>query len=76
MARMPIKYRKAHCCAHCRSARKARKKRGFLRRAATIVWCLILGCEVTPLHQCSRFRWAAGFKPPKPVKAAEEVRGD
>jgi len=61
MADMPIAYCKAKCCGHCRQYRKRRL------RGAT---CVLTGKGITDTYHCTRFRWQAGCRPPKPEKPA------
>ena len=78
MADMPIAYRPAKCCRFCRSQGIRLAKR-FLRAPLSSAWCFILGTDVELTYHCTRVRYAAGCRPPKPEKPAAvggEVRGE
>ena len=76
MARRSRERRPAKCCYHC-----LRSERRFWGR----VRCKLRNAWVEATGYCGLFRWKPelraflqlrDFVPPKPVKAAEEVRGD
>jgi len=72
MTDMPVAYRPAKCCRFCRSQGIRLAKR-FLRASLETPWCSIRGADVELTYHCSRFRYAAGCRPEKPVAAAAEL---
>ena len=60
----------AKCCAHCRRHSILFIKR-FLRAPLRQTYCRFMGQDVTPTAYCTRFRWAAGYRPPTPERPAE-----
>ena len=68
MAARLVRYRDAHCCRHCsgRTVREISYWGGLKKRLQP--WCSALLQAVADTGYCSRFRWAAGFRPPTPAR--------
>jgi len=70
MAARLVRYRDAHCCRHCsgRTVREISYWGGLKKRLQP--WCSALLQAVADTGYCSRFRWAAQYRLPKPEKVS------
>jgi len=62
MAGKLVVIRLAKCCRNCRQYRR----KSWVQMKVSI--CALTGERITQVAYCSRFRWAAGLRPPKPAK--------